>query len=65
MTTVESGKAFVFERKIANTATARRIGSGLSCRQMCYRTWLPSTPEDLRVFRSAHSQKRYDRCEEK
>jgi hypothetical protein len=28
--------------------------------------WLPSTPEDLRVFRSAHSQKRYsDRCVEK
>lgn len=57
MTTVETGKALVSDRKSASTATPGTTESGWNRYHTVY--GLPSTPEDFRVLRSAHSQRRY------
>lgn len=53
MTTVETGKALVLERRMARTATAIKISMIIS---IAVEVGIePSTPLDLRVFRSAYS----------
>lgn len=56
ITTVERGKAFVLERTMARTATAKIKKESGSTSKMLGSGSPPSIPDDPRVFRSAHSQ---------